>query len=308
MYSTILWSDRFISAVRIQRYRLCMAARFDRCRRFSSVIENFLWRKKDIGLECRRTYSHGTHRCRSTYFTEVLPAVFSRIARQTKLLMFQQETETNRSTHSARVRSQSAVEVKTSCTCFIKDRISIVRRLSPAVKVIDSVCSTWIETAFGNDAHTACTLSPERTGTFQTREFSSACQSGNSFSHSPWWCHDDEEEVPLMSIDVAYLEKLNRLLVGSPRRWSSSTSFTTSAADWQVLAIFCSNAIVVLVLNKPTARLLRPCNRHASTAPRSSQIKSIISLATQLPQSVVTLQFSSCTHFFITASSIICLT
>jgi len=41
---------------------------------------------------------------------------------------------------------------------------------------------------------------------------------------------------------------------------------TTSAADGQVLAIFCKSAIVVVVLNNPTARRLRPCKRHASTA------------------------------------------
>ena len=64
---------------------------------------------------------------------------------------------------------------------------------------------------------------------------------------------------------LCYLEKLSKLLGSSFCRWSSSISLTTSAAGGQVFAIFCSNAIVVLVLNRPTARRLRPCKRHAST-------------------------------------------
>ena len=63
-----------------------------------------------------------------------------------------------------------------------------------------------------------------------------------------------------------YFEKLNKFVDSTPRRLSLSTIFRTSAADGQDLAIFCNNAIVVLVLNKPTARRLRPCKRQASTA------------------------------------------
>ena len=37
------------------------------------------------------------------------------------------------------------------------------------------------------------------------------------------------------------------------------------------MAIFCNNAMVVLVLNKPTARRFKPCRRQASTAPIQPQ-------------------------------------
>lgn len=63
-----------------------------------------------------------------------------------------------------------------------------------------------------------------------------------------------------------YLERLSKLLGSSFCRLSSSIILTTSAAAGQVLAIFCKSAIVVLVLNNPTARRFNPCKRHASTA------------------------------------------
>ncbi len=75
------------------------------------------------------------------------------------------------------------------------------------------------------------------------------------------------KEIFFIIIYWTNFEKLNILVDSSLWRLSSSTIFTTSAAAGQDLAIFCNNAIVVLVLNKPTARRLRPCNRQASTAP-----------------------------------------
>jgi hypothetical protein len=73
-------------------------------------------------------------------------------------------------------------------------------------------------------------------------------------------------ESNLFIYEIIYRERLSKLLGSSFSRLSSSTILTTSAADGQVFAIFCKNAIVVLVLNNPTARRLRPCKRHASTA------------------------------------------
>lgn len=65
---------------------------------------------------------------------------------------------------------------------------------------------------------------------------------------------------------IIYLERLSKLLGSSFSRLSSSIILTTSVAAGHVLAIFCKSAMVVLVLNNPTARRLRPCKRHASTA------------------------------------------
>lgn len=72
-----------------------------------------------------------------------------------------------------------------------------------------------------------------------------------------------------VTIRNSYLEKLNIFRDSSRPRCSSSTHFTTSAAAGHVLPIFCNNAIVVLLLNSPTARRFNPCRRQASTAAKN---------------------------------------
>ena len=114
--------------------------------------------------------------------------------------------------------------------------------------------------------------------------------------------------------DVAtHRDRLKMLFDSSWDRLSSSTIFTTSPAAGQDRAIFCSKAIVVLVLKRPTARRFSPCKRHASTAAENGRIDGMRSTGMESfsmlqPDSVVMLQFSSWMHFFITASSIICFT
>jgi hypothetical protein len=60
----------------------------------------------------------------------------------------------------------------------------------------------------------------------------------------------------------------------------------------QWLLILWSKAVVELVLNNPKARRRKPWLKHASTA----------------PQSETTVELSSWTNFFVTLSSMICLT
>lgn len=64
------------------------------------------------------------------------------------------------------------------------------------------------------------------------------------------------------------------------------------AASMQWLLILWSRAVVELVLKSPNALRRKPWLRHASTEPHSE----------------TTVELSSCTNFFVTLSSMICLT
>lgn len=81
------------------------------------------------------------------------------------------------------------------------------------------------------------------------------------------------------------------LLLGSVAS-ISCTFLLTYAASMQWLLILCSNAVVELVLKRPRALRRNPWLKHDSTA----------------PQRDTTVELSSCTNFFVTLSSIICLT
>ena len=73
------------------------------------------------------------------------------------------------------------------------------------------------------------------------------------------------------------------------------TSLTMFAAGSKVLLTFCSNAIVVLFLKRPSARFLRPLCRHSSTtAERKKEIYTIILL-----KSVCLSAFANCRSEFL---------
>lgn len=91
-----------------------------------------------------------------------------------------------------------------------------------------------------------------------------------------FWKEECIDEKIVFS-SLIYRGKLNKWFDSSLYRCCSSIIFITSPAVGHVLAIFCTKAVVVVVLKRPTARLFNPCKRHASTAAwRSKKNLSII--------------------------------
>lgn len=88
------------------------------------------------------------------------------------------------------------------------------------------------------------------------------------------------------------LSLLEELLLFGSLCSISSTFVLIKSASGQCLAILCSSAVVEDVLKSPKVRRLSPWLKHASTAAHKD----------------VTDPDSSCTYFFVTASSINCFT